>query len=167
MGFFSSSGTETLVEEQILNSWNNFIPTGAGRGEKFYEAVRQFLDAVEIPRVLVEEKDVATISTERRRQKDIHYKCLHIRGDTGSSIAGYDVYVAAFDYGKHLIVARYVVGKKAKELSLFEREELGAYLNLVQSCVLRATEQIMVELKQDISKLNRESKGSYIFSQEL
>lgn len=163
MGLFSGSGTESIVEEQILNSWNSFIPTGAGRGGKFYEAVKQFIAAAEIPGVLVEAKNVAPISTQRRRQKDIQAECLHIHG----AVAGYDVYVAALDYGKHLIVARYLVVKpSAPELSLFAKEMLGAYLNLVQSGVIHATEQLMTELKLDLSKINKESTGSYIFSRE-
>lgn len=166
MGIFSGSGTENLVEEQILNSWNSFIPTGAGRGGKFYEAVKQFIATAEIPDVLVETKNVAPLSIKRRGQKDIQHECLHIHGTTGP-IAGYDVYVVAWDYGKHLIVTRYLAVKaSAGELSLFEKEELGACLNLVQSGVIHATEQLMTELRLDLSKINKESTGSHLFSHE-
>lgn len=148
-----------LKDEEIVNRWNEIISDGAGRGEKFYEEVERGVNAAGIPDIAIERKEVDAFKPGQKIKKLATQAFLSIRG-TASPIDRYTVLVGARDYGKHLLVCRYVIVQHSHDTySVFENEEIVACFSFVHRAVLSAMELIMKDLNRDFSKVNTQSKG--------
>ncbi|MCP8313114.1 MAG: hypothetical protein H3Z53_01915 [archaeon] len=166
-----------LGEEKILDSWSILIEKAQDKSEEFYNSVMKLVEEEKMPNVKAEMvaayppggfKLLSAIS-ESARAKGRNY--LMISNDY---LDHYRFFVGAKDYGKNLNVSWYLVCethfldalfKKPHEkivytpVYLFDQEELTAYVTCAHHCVLKAVENIMLNLGQDPSKIDRKSKG--------
>jgi|Deesub1362B_J571_1020462.scaffolds.fasta_scaffold00067_46 hypothetical protein len=96
---------------------------------------------------------------------------------TNATLKDYRMYIGARDYGNHLDVSWYLTCepgffKKALSalttgsdkvlsfaLDLFDQQDLQAYVTVVHHCLLEAVSEIMLDLNQDPSKIERKSRG--------
>ncbi len=159
MAFFESHPDRTTLQQEfIFASWNAIIPEAAGRGEKFLEGVAEAISAMGIPDMKTARIELETVAAGER------VKGLYLRPALEAycitpPLKGYIFYFSAKDFGKHLILSRFMKKNSAEKLSPFSLEEVGAYFKLVNSHVLAVVKKITEEAKQDFSKLNIESTG--------
>jgi hypothetical protein len=98
---------------------------------------------------------------------------------TNEGLKDYRMYIGARDYGNNLDVQWYLTcepgffkktlsafltkGASDKALSfildLFQQQDLSAYATVVHHCLLKALEKLMLGLGQDVSKIDRKSRG--------
>ncbi len=148
-----------LKAEEIINRWHMLVPDAAGRGEKFLEEVERQVKEAVIPKVATERKEVDALPPGKNSKKLAPRIFLLICG-TDAPVGGHQILVGAHDYGKYLLLSRYVMSTVNLDFfDAFEREEVSAYLSLVHSTVVAAAKQFTNELNQDFSKLNSKSEG--------
>lgn len=147
-----------LFTQNIVNSWSTVIPEAAGRVEKFFDDVEQAVKGLDIPNVITKRIELET-TRETERAKGLYVRvALLVRG-TVAPINNHNIYFSAQDFGKHLILSRYVEENSKVAYSPFEKEALSAYFSLVNAAMLAVVKQFTTELKQDFSKINTQSKG--------
>jgi hypothetical protein len=149
-----------LKEEEIASRWNQTIVGAAGQGEKFYTKVEQYINGAGMPDVVVGRKEVDAFKPSQIAKKANHRVFLSVNGEK-ALLNDNEILIGARDFGKNLLVCRYIVAKKysRSDFSVLDNEEREAYFSLVHSAVLAATEEFMKELNLDTSKINRVSKG--------
>jgi hypothetical protein len=160
MAFFERhTDLEYLNPQTTVNSWSSIIPDAAGHGEKFFELVEKVMGAFAIPGVVVERKEVQALRLEGRRDIGAPVVCLYVHAKD-APIGGYYHFVLARDFGKHLLLSRYMQSNLNNDVfTEFEKEEVTAYMSFVHSAVLLATKEIMGELNKDFSKINTKAEG--------
>lgn len=139
-------------------SWQGVIPDAAGQGEKFFAEVERRVKDAGVPSVLVERKQLESFRPGQSTKKLNPRVALCISAEP---FGGYKLYIGAHDYGKHLLVSRYLyVSNTPREgWNVFETEELSACLSLMGSAFMDAVEQMMGELNHDFSKINSKGQG--------
>ncbi len=150
-----------LKDVEIANRWNTIIPEAAGRGEKLFAEIEKQVAAAGMPNVTVSRKEIETFKEGQRIKKLNPRAGLEIRPPEPFGL--YEMIVGAHDYGKNLLVSRYLithfVRASAPPFDVFEKEELAAYLSLAHHAILDAVEVIATEINQDFTKLNMKSEG--------
>ena len=159
----------TLKEETILDQWSMILDYAAGNQDDLLDDIVNRYEESKIPGRL--EKSVVQSSGWLSKVKR---EFLIITND---NFADYHMYIAARDYGIHLDVCRFLTiepGRFKKMLSnrlagdadalsapknILVEQDLRAWVTVAHHCVVGAVEEVMKKLKQDPSKIQRESKG--------
>jgi len=158
----------TLGKEKILDSWSVLIERACGEREKIYSAVRKLIEESKIPEISIE----PVIVTDQYKIRQEEYLMV-----SNKKLKDFHMYIGARDYGTDLNVSWYltcepgffksllssILEKSPYALSftldIFQQEELTAYVTKVHHCLLKAVENLMMNLGQDFSKVERKSRG--------
>jgi len=171
--------TRTLKGEKVSESWAIVIEGGQGKADRIFEATRDFLGKSEAPGVSWEAVD----AQPSRVKGLIGKKREHILV-VNKDLKPYRMYIGARDYGAHLDVSWFLTEEPSilrilgrlllsvitfgiyliywvlfKGPDIFDQQDLRAYVTVGHHAVLRAVETLMGELNQDVSRIDRKSKG--------
>lgn len=164
----------TLQDEKIIDRWSMIVEGGQGRGEQVYADTENFVRQSKSPGTELERVKVRPSWLKGLLGNERNYLMA-----TNEALKDYRMFIGARDYGDHLDVSWYLTcepgffkkslskvlteGATDKALSLnldlFQQQDLNAYATVVHHCLLQALEKMMGELSQDISKIDRKSKG--------
>ena len=157
-----------LSKAKILDSWSVLIEKACGERERIYNAVRKFIEESNIPEISIE----TVMLTDQYKIREEKYLMI-----SNKKLKDFRMYIGARDYGADLNVSWYLTCEPGffkslfseilKEspyalsfmLNIFEQEELIAYVTKVHHCLLKAVENLMINLGQDFSKVERKSRG--------
>ena len=89
----------TLVQDKVIDQWSVLIDGGAGKGEKAIETVGAAVRDEKLPNVELSTRFIVTEDAEQRP-----FLCI-----TNTRLKGYEMLVAAYDYGSRLDVVWYLV----------------------------------------------------------
>ena len=151
---FHTNGV-VLKEENIVDQWQGFIPQAQGSAEKIFAETERRINDANIPDIKVIRKELI----EGRKSS----VCLLVYG--AKPFDKFCTFIIARDYGKNLLVSRYVTCSERdikmvfRLYDLFAKEEFGAYISTIHAALLDAVKQIAVEFKHDFSKMNTKSRG--------
>jgi hypothetical protein len=175
----------TLAVSAILDSWSILIEGGQGKGVEVLKKTMELIEESQAPSVKVERvtayppkaTKLARILFEKARK--MGKECLLVTNKI-DELKDFRMYVGARDYGKNLNVSWYLTCEPGALKSLvskihtgskfglsfhpyyltaFHQEELTAYVTTVHHCLLNAVDELMRNLGQDPSKIDRKSKG--------
>ncbi len=164
----------SLKDEKLLDNWGTIITSGAGRQDELLATVTQLLHGSELPGVEWKQVDVQPSMLKGLFGKKRVYLMV-----TCQALKDYRMYVGARDYGKHLDISWFLtvepgffkgafsamlahgnINAMSFNLDIFDNQDLRAYVTSVHHCCVRvAVEQLCLELKQDTSKFDWQSKG--------
>ena len=168
----------TLKDEKILDRWGIVIENAQGNMDELYQDTQGFITASEAPGVEVElvlaKPDMGMVERMVKGTGARGYLMI-----TNQWLKDYHMYVGARDYGKNLDVQWYLscepgflsrsfsqaITKGSSDnawsfnLDLFQQQDLSAYTTVMHHCLLKAVEKLMSRLGQDISSIDRKSKG--------
>lgn len=169
--------TVTLKDDKIIDSWATVIDSGAGKAEAIFKLTEKALSESEAPDVEWERVDA---QPSRLKGLLLGKKRDYLRVINKGIGEDYRMYVGTRDFGTHLDVTWFLtvepnwlkrVAKSAAslatvgaanllmELDLFDQQDLRAYVTVTHHCLLKAVGVVMEELGQDVSKIDRKSKG--------
>jgi len=161
----------TIKEETILDQWSAILDGAAGSNHQLLEDIRQRLAAAQIPGECTWEfeeiKSAGWLSKVRREFLVIRWK----------QFSDYRLYIGVRDFGVNLDVCRFLTiepGAFKKFLSrnvagddaalsgpknILVAQDLRAWLTTVHHVLLNSVDQLLAELGQDSSGIERKSKG--------
>ena len=165
-----------LGKEAILDRWSVLIDGARGKGEELMRKTVKYIQNSGAPGLTIERVRVFPPGGWRflsrfSKRWDIGREYLRVVNEELGKI---NMYVGAVDYGENLYVSWYL----AVEAGIFDRlfpkekmarlirgtdilieEELNAYVTCIHHCLLKAVDELMRDLGQDPSKIDRKSKG--------
>ncbi len=171
--------TRTLKGEKVAERWATVIEGGQGKADRVFEIARDFLEKSEAPSVSWE-----TVDAQPSRLKGLVGKKREHILVVNKDLKPYRMYIGARDYGTHLDVSWFLTEEPSilriigrlflsaitfgiyliywllfKGPDIFDQQDLRAYVTVGHHAVLRAVDTLMEELNQDISRIDRKSKG--------
>jgi hypothetical protein len=164
----------SLHDEKIIDRWGIIIENGQGKAEQVYKDTEAYINEAKAPGVKSEIVKVTPGWLKGLFGIERTYFMVRNEG-----LKDYRMYIGARDYGNNLDVQWYLTcepgffkktlssfltkGASDKALSfildLFQQQDLSAYATVVHHCLLKALEKLMLGLGQDVSKIDRKSKG--------
>jgi hypothetical protein len=162
-------------EPEILENWSCLISGAQGKGDQIMIATEELVASTKAPSVEMLEESVGP-SLSKTVFGDVR-KFLVCINKIGLKFRSYKIFINANDYGKNLFVSWYLTHKpdwwetlilllpgekqilNFEKLNLFDRQDLTAYASNVHQCFLAAVDKLLLELKQDPSKIDRKTKG--------
>jgi len=178
--FLGMAGLTALIavgerRAEVLDNWFILIKGAKGRGNDVISRTKEFVSAFKAPAVEMKEEKVGSdlVPTQFRETRDF----LIVADRRTPKLGCFKTCVNAADYGDGLFLSWYlsympdawqaVVGlipgaRKAAgldELNLFDKQDLTAYATCVHHCLLEATDELMLGLGQDPSKIDRRARG--------
>lgn len=163
--------TVTLKEETILNQWSMIVENAKGHVEDVLSDIERRLVEAALPEGCSNERETVQSSSWTAKVKRQFLVCEN------EAFGDYRVYIGVRSYGRHLDVCRFVtvepgfmkklmaqrVAGDAYALSgpknILVEQDLRAWLSVVHHAVVDAIDGLFDDLKQDRSKIRRESKG--------
>lgn len=157
-----------LKDEKIFDQWGILIEGAQGKAENIFKEVRQEIENFNAPGIICEMETVKTGLFGKKRQ------FLRIMNE---ALQDHRIYIGARDYGVQLSVSWFLtcepgffkrkaselIAKNAQALSfaldIFDQQELQDYVSTAHHATLKAVENIMTDLGQDPSKIDKKSKG--------
>ncbi len=163
-----------LRKEQVLDSWGMLIKNGQGRFDKVFQDTESFITESKAPSLKIGRNKMAPgiIGSLFGAKRDF----LVVKDQQSSMLSPYQIFINARDYGNNLDVSWYLTYRPSffeaflavfrirssialTELDLFELQDLTAYTAVCHHSTLDAVVNLMLELNQDPSKIDRKSKG--------
>ena len=164
----------TLQDEKIIDRWSMIVENGQGKAEQVYKDTEANIKDSKAPGIEIDRVRIRPSWLKGLFGKERDYMMV-----TNEGLKDYRMFIGARDYGDNLDLQWYltcepgffkktlsdVLTKGASEkalsfsLDLFQQQDLSAYSTVVHHCFLKAIEKMMVEAGQDISKIDRKSKG--------
>lgn len=162
----------TLKDEKVMDRWSVLIANAQGRAEDLFERTISNIKEMSPPDVEYQMEVVKPGWLKGLMGKKREYLMI-----TNGGLKDYRMYIGARDYGRTLDVSWYLTiepGFFKKQISkaltgsdkalsfnldLFTQQDLMAYVSVVHHALLEAVEELMRELGQDPSKVDRQSKG--------
>lgn len=159
----------TIKQQRMLDVWQTMVENGAGNTERIYSALEDYLEKSDLPGVVWERDDVNSGGIFSASREFVIVNHSHLRE--------YRIFLCARDYGQHLDCARFLtcrpsmfkkmVSKYATgnpnalsvNLSVFSQQELTAWGHVVHQAFVKAIQELMGDLDQDITRMNTQSKG--------
>lgn len=161
---FYLGSVERLRRDQVVDRWDILLDGAQGRRAQVTSGMLDRVDAHDVPAIEYETRDLATsfIRAETR-------EFVVVTHDGNRRLTGYRMHVNVRDYGTCLQASWYLsyhrgffekmLPNPIVTLDLFDEQDLRAYVGVVHRAFLDAIVDLMVELGQDTSKLERSSKG--------
>jgi hypothetical protein len=161
-----------LRREEIIDRWSILIENGKGRANDIFADTEDFIEKSEAPRISMERKSIAP--TIAKDIMGISRDFLVVTNLENPKLKGYRTFICARDYGNNLDVSWYLtyklsffeailhilrLGALVPRLDLFDEQDLRAYVTNAHHSLLKAVENLMLNLKQDPSRIDRKSKG--------
>ncbi len=162
-------------EPEILENWSTLIGGAQGKADQMLADTKEEVVKSEAPKVeLVQEMLGPTLSTIITSDSR---KFLICTNKIGLKFRSYKIFINAHDYGKNLFISWYLTHKPGAwetmllllpgakqvlnidQMSLFDRQDLNAYVMNVHKCFQKAMDKILVEFKIDPATIDRKTKG--------
>jgi hypothetical protein len=164
----------TLQDEKIIDRWTMLIEGGQGRAEEIFQDTERSIRESKAPGINIERTKVRTSWIKGLFGNERTYMMV-----TNEALGDYRMFIGARDYGDNLDVQWYLTcepgffkkhlsniltsGASDKALSLsldlFKQQDLSSYATIVHHCLLKAVDKLMMAEGQDLSKIDRKSKG--------
>jgi hypothetical protein len=157
-----------LKKELVVDNWNTLVETGAGRSKQVMDAIETKINAANIPRVRVGQREVSGSLFGTKRN------FLIVATD---GLPEFFLYICARDYGIHLDISwyltiqprgykqafsRYRTGSPtalSMRLGVFRQQDATAFVTAVHHCVTQQVKELLEDLSLDPRGLNTQSKG--------
>jgi hypothetical protein len=164
-----------LRREQVEDSWSALIENAKGKAEGIFRDTEAFIKANNVDSLVMTNESISpglvrSMLGTAREFLVVVYSSFRLRP--------YQIFVNARDFGNNLDVSWYltyrpsiwqaiaalipfvkVASEALRELDLFDQQDLRAYATVVHHAVLKSVDKLMLELKQDPSKMERKSRG--------
>ena len=173
-----------LRKERIIDNWNVLIDDAcmvnghSPTPDKVYKDITTFLAATEPPHLKAELQDISP-SLSRSLFGD-QRRFLVLTDTTNHRIKPYQIFMSARPYGTSLACDWFmtykptplmallslipyvnVVPQAISDIDLFDQQDLTAYASNAHHCMIKAVQELMLNLNQDPTTLNRQSKGFF------
>jgi len=164
-----------VSKEHVIGDWGHLIEGAQGRAEEIFKGTENIL----------KQSGVLSIQIERRKLMPGIIRGIFgkkrdflVVKDTSYRLRPYQVLINARDYGNNLDVAWYLtyrlsfirwllsiipfvsfIPRTIEDFDLFDLQDLRAYNTLCHHSTLEAVEKLVRSLDQDVSKINRKTRG--------
>lgn len=163
--------TVTIRDETILNQWSMIVEGAKDKVEDVLDDIERRLDEADLPEGCSCERETVQSGGLLSKTKRSFLICRN------GAFKDYRVYIGVRTYGAHLDVCRFVslepgafkqlmaqqLGGDVNALSgpknILVEQDLRAWLTVVHHAVVDAVDGLFGKLKQDRSKIRRESRG--------
>ena len=164
-----------VLKQHVIGDWGHFVEGAQGKAEEIFKGTEDFLKESGVSSLNIQRRELmpgiikAMLGTKREFLvvKEEHFK-----------LKPYHVLVNARDYGNNLDVVWYLtyrlslipaclsilpfvsfIPAKLQDLDLFDVQDLKAYNTVCHRAVLKAVEKLVRSLDQDVSKIDRSTRG--------
>jgi hypothetical protein len=165
-----------LRKDQVEDSWSTLIENAQGRSEDVFRNAEEFTKENNVPSIVMTKESIAPGFVKSMFGKAREF--LVVVYSESFRLKPYQIFVNARDFGNNLDVSWYltyrpsiwqvvaslipfvkVASEALRELDLFDQQDLRAYATVVHRSVLKSVDKLMLDLKQDSSKIERRSRG--------
>lgn len=165
-----------LRKEEVVENWSALVENGQGKAEDVFKDTRRLLDESKAPNlgitltpmapgfasaIIGERRDFLVITQSRNPRLQPYQMFLNCR-DYGNNLA-VDWHVTFrptfWQAVLSLVLIRASLSNPLLELDLFDQQDLRAYVTNAHRCLVKAVQKLMLDLSQDVSSLDRRSRG--------
>jgi hypothetical protein len=176
-GFYWGLGPGgVLRKDQVLDTWATLIEKAQGRSEGIFQDTRFFIEESKAPSLKIDKQTMAPgiVSGLMGKKRDF----LVVTDHENFRLKPYQIFLNARDYGDNLDISWFltyrptlwqavlslfpyvnIIPRTLSDLDLFDQQDLRVYTTNAHHCLLKAVEKLMADLHQDISKIDRKSRG--------
>jgi hypothetical protein len=176
-GFYLALGPQGILrKEQVIDKWSILIENAQGNAKMVFKETENFIKKSKAPSIEMKKRTMSpgTFKGLMGIERDF----LEITDRENIRMAPYQIYMNARDYGINLDVSWYLtfrptwwhsllslipfvsmMPKTLNDLDVFDQQDLTVFATNAHHCLLKTVEQLMVNLHQDPSKIDRKSKG--------
>lgn len=165
-----------LRKDQVEDSWSTLIENAQGKAEGVFLSTEAFIKENNVSSLSMTKESISPgliksmFGTAREFLVAVYSESFRLKP--------YQIFVNARDFGNNLDVSWYLTYRPSiwqaiaslipfvkaasqalRELDLFDQQDLRAYATVVHRSVLKSVDKLMLELKQDPSKMERKSRG--------
>ena len=161
--------TVYINREQVVEQWDQLIGHAGGKDKWVMETTEQKIKEVGDSNISCSMDEVSTGYFGEKRDFLIvtHYRLREYAMFIGARDYGADLYVSWYltlhpGFLKRTISKQIAQGNQnalSMNLNMFLQQDLRAYVGIGNSCLQEVVKELMEELKQDYSSINRKSKG--------
>jgi hypothetical protein len=165
-----------LRKDQVEDSWSTLIENAQGKAEGVFHSAEAFIKENNVDPLCMTNESISPGFVSSMFGKAREFLVVVYSGNF--RLKPYQIFVNARDFGNNLDVSWYmtyrptlwqsiaalipfvkVASHVLSELDLFDQQDLRAYATVVHRSVLKSVDKLMLELKQDPSKIERRSRG--------
>ncbi len=165
-----------LRKDQVEDSWGILIENAQGKAEEVFHNAEVFIKGNNVPSLVMEKKSISPGFVKSVLGSARKFLVVVYKGNF--RLKPYQVFVNARDFGNNLDVSWYmtfrpslwqsfvslipfvkVASQVLNDLDLFDQQDLRAYATVVHHSVQKSVDKLMLDLKQDPSKIDRKSRG--------
>jgi len=159
----------------ILDDWSILVKKAHGQRDKVISSTKELISDSKAPSIEMKEDKVgpSLAITSFGETRDF----LVLTNRNNAKLSNFKIFVNDKDYGENLFVSWYLTyrpdflrallmllpgSKKVmsiEDLNLFNKQDLIAYATNVHHSLIEAVENLMSDLNQDTSKIERKSRG--------
>ena len=174
--FMALKPDSILRKDQVEDSWSTLIENAQGKAEGIFHNTEAFIKENNVDSLLMTNESIAPGFVKSMFGKAREF--LVVVYSESFRLKPYQIFVNARDFGNNLDVSWYltyrpsiwqvvaslipfikVASEALRELDLFDQQDLRAYATIVHRSVLKSVDKLMLDLKQDPSKMERRSRG--------
>jgi hypothetical protein len=174
--FMALKPDSILRKDQVEDSWSTLIENAQGKAEGIFHNTEAFIKENNVDSLLMTNESIAPGFVKSMFGKAREF--LVVVYSESFKLKPYQIFVNARDFGNNLDVSWYltyrpsiwqvvaslipfvkVASEALRELDLFDQQDLRAYATIVHRSVLKSVDKLMLDLKQDPSKIERRSRG--------
>jgi len=174
--FMALKPDSILRKDQVEDSWSTLIENAQGRSEDVFRNAEEFTKENNVPSLVMTKESIAPGFVKSMFGKAREF--LVVVYSESFRLKPYQIFVNARDFGNNLDVSWYltyrpsiwqviaslipfvkVASEALRELDVFDQQDLRAYATVVHRSVLKSVDKLMLDLKQDPSKIERRSRG--------
>ena len=174
--FMALKPDSILRKDQVEDSWSTLIENAQGKAEGIFHNTEAFIKENNVDSLLMTNESIAPGFVKSMFGKAREF--LVVVYSESFRLKPYQIFVNARDFGNNLDVSWYLTYRPSiwqvlaslipfvkaasealRELDLFDQQDLRAYATVVHRSVLKSVDKLMLDLKQDPSKMERRSRG--------
>ena len=174
--FMALKPDSILRKDQVEDSWSTLIENAQGKSEDVFRNAEEFTKENNVPSLVMTKESIAPGFVKSMFGKAREF--LVVVYSESFRLKPYQIFVNARDFGNNLDVSWYLTYRPSiwqvlaslipfvkaasealRELDVFDQQDLRAYATVVHRSVLKSVDKLMLDLKQDPSKMERRSRG--------
>lgn len=165
-----------LRKDQVEDSWCTLIENAQGKAEGVFHSAEAFIKENNVEPLCMTNESISPGFVSSMFGKAREFLVVVYSGSF--RLKPYQIFVNVRDFGNNLDVSWYLTYRPSiwqalaslipfvkaasealRELDLFDQQDLRAYATVVHHAVLKSVDKLMLDLKQDPSKIERKSRG--------
>jgi len=165
-----------LRQEEVLERWGILIESAQGKAEQIFQDSETFIKESQAPSIEMKRQDMAP--GLMRGLWGTRRNFLVVTDRENLRMSPYQIFLNARDYGKNLDISWHltfrptlwqaalslipfvrVTPRDLSDLDLFDQQDLTAYTTVAHHSILKAVEKLKLDLNQDTSKIDRNTRG--------